>query len=128
MSPGDRGTGLIGSIAALTAFLALLLFATQLLLTLHARTVVASAAHEGARSAAIDPANPSARTNAEQRARDLMGAMGSDASFDWSGSTTDAMVLRIRVEAPRFVVRVAGGVSGGTNIDRRATVQVERLR
>jgi hypothetical protein len=128
MRLGDRGTGLIGSVAALTAFVALLLFATQLLLSLHARTVVTSAAHEGARSAAIDPANPSARRYAESRARGLMGAMGSTASFDWSRSTGDVIVLRIQVDAPRFVVRVGGGAGLGTHIDRSATVRVERLQ
>jgi hypothetical protein len=46
MRLGDRGTGTIGSVAALTAFIALMFFATQLLLSLHARTVVTSAAHE----------------------------------------------------------------------------------
>lgn len=119
---------MIGSVAALTTFVALMLFATQLLLSLHARTVVASAAHEGARSAAIDPANPSARRSAEARARGLMGALGSAASFDWSRSTDDSVVLRIRVDAPRFVVSVGDGAGLTTHIDRSATVRVERLR
>lgn len=124
----DRGTGMIGSVAALTAFIALMLLATHILLSLHARTVVTSAAHEGARSAAIDPADPSTRRAAEARARGLMGAMGSAASFDWSRSTDDSVVLRIQVDAPRFVVSVGDGAGLATHIDRSATVRVERLR
>lgn len=127
MRLGDRGTGLIGSVAALTAFVTLLLFATQLLLSLHARTVVSIAAHEAARFGAVDPANPSMRQSAEARARAVIGAMGSTASFNWSRSTGEEIVLRIQVNAPRFVVRVANGAGLGTHIDRSATVRAERL-
>lgn len=125
---GDHGIGVVSSVAALTSFIVLLLFATQLLLSLHARTVVASAAHEGARVAATDPASPDARRRGEQQARQLLGAMGASASFDWSRSTDDEVVVRVEVDAPRVIAALRDPASRSTHVERTARVRVERLR
>ena len=132
---GDIGTGLIGSIAALLAFLALLLFAVQLLMALYTTTVVTSAAHEAARVAArgaVDQRDPvavaTARARGEARLRQLLGGVGDRATLDWSSSTQDSVALRVRADAPRFLLPGLGGLDTIRHVDRTVRVRVEQLR
>jgi len=128
---GDRGAGMIGSLGGVLAFLALMFLAVQLLTNLYATSVVTSAAHEGARIAAgrgVDHSSAiavaRARSRGEQRARHLMGRFGHRVHMDWSGSTTDTVVLRVRADAPRFLL----GDLGRHHIDRTVRARVEELR
>ena len=68
---GDGGTGVIATIGGLLVFLALLLFAVQVLVGLHTRSVVTDAAYEGARAVAgarVDHTDPAAVAAAQVEA------------------------------------------------------------
>mgnify|MGYP005813844175 CR=1 FL=1 len=131
----DDGTGLLALSAGVLVFLAFLLFAMQLLIGLHARTSVTTAAFDGARmvaTAPIDHSDPgqvrTAQVRAEQRVRSLLGRMGTQATIDWSGSTGDAIAVRVRVAPPRFLLPGLSSVAGTRTIDQTARVRVEQVR
>ena len=132
---GDAGGGLIGTIGGVTVFLALLLFAVQLLVNLYAASMVTSAAYEGAREVAgarVDHADPiamaDARDRAEAHVRDLLGHAGAKATFDWSQSTPERVALRVRADAPRFLWPGLRGDLGFDHLDRTVEVRVEDWR
>lgn len=129
----DAGGGLIGTIGGVTVFLVLMLFAVQLLVNLYATSVVTSATYEGARQVAgsrVDHTDPAAlddsHARAEARVRDLLGAAGNNASFDWSQSTPDTVALRVRADPPRFGWPGLRGRIGFDHIDRTVRIRVER--
>lgn len=127
----DRGAGVIGTVGGLTAFLAFLLLATQLLVSLYATTVVTGATVDGARLAAEAPAGPAdlvVRRDVEAHVRDLLGRYGDDARLDWSGTTADVARLRVRIDSPSFVLRALPADLPFDHIDRTAVVRVERWR
>ena len=125
---GDAGTGLFSMVAAVVVFLVFLLFTVQLLVGLYGRSVVTSAAYDGASRVAghrsSDPA--SARADAEERVRQEVGDM--NLSFDWSASTIDTVVLRVQADNPRFAFPGFGGPLATDHIDRTVSVRVERVR
>lgn len=132
-SEGDAGVGLIGSMAGLLVFLALMLFATQTLIALHTRTVVTEAAYEGARAVAgarVDHDDPeavaAARATAERRVRNLLGRLGDRAEIDWTGTTVEEVHLRVSATPPSFLWTSLRG-PGATLVDRTVTVRVEDL-
>lgn len=128
---GDRGSGLIGTVAGLTAFLGFVLFAAQLLISLYATTVVTSAVDDGARLAAESDAGPldaGVRRTVEAHVRGLLGRYGDDARLDWSGSTADAVRLRVRIDSPSFLLRSLPADLPFDHIDRTAVVRVEDWR
>jgi hypothetical protein len=117
----------------LLVFLALLFFATHLLLHLYATSVVTSAAAEAARVAAVGdvdhdspPAVAQARARGEERARALLGHHGESAKIDWSGSDADTVVVRVEAESPRFLG--PGLLTSFDHIERTARARVETLR
>jgi hypothetical protein len=127
----DRGTGLIGSLAAVTVVLVLMFFAVQLLTSLYAASLVTSAAHEAVNLAAgrsVDQTDrvgvATARLRGERRARQLLGKFGDRVEMDWSGSNSDVVVLRVRAEPPRFLL----GDLGIGLVDRTVRARVEALR
>jgi Flp pilus assembly protein TadG len=129
----DRGTGMIGSLAAVLVFLAFLLLSAQLLATLYARSVVNAAGFDAARQVAsrdVDHADPDsvarARRRADQRLRALLGPMGDEAELTWASDGT-SVSLRVQVRPPQ--VPVPGlARRGRVEIDRRYTVRLEQLR
>jgi hypothetical protein len=130
---GDAGVGLIGSVAGLLVFLALMLFATQTLVALHTRTVVTDAAYEGARSVAgarVDHDDPAAvaaaQATAEARVRELLGRLGDRAELDWSGTTSEVVQLHVSATPPSFLWEALRG-PGAALVDRTVSVQVEDL-
>lgn len=133
-TPADDGVGLIGTIAGLLVFLALLLFAVQILIGLYTRTVVTDAAHEGARwvaGARVDHRDPtavaSARRDAEAKVRSLLGRFGDGVVLDWSDSTADTVALRIRARPPGFLWSALRG-PGAALVERTVHVRVEAVR
>ncbi len=131
----DDGTGLIGTTSGVLAFLCFLLFAVQLLIGLHARTVVTSVALAGAHrvaTARVDHGDPtaiaSARTEAEAEMRQMLGRQGEHTSFDWSGSSPDEVVLRVHADLPRFLLPGIQRRLATDAVDRTVRVRVERLR
>ena len=115
-------------IGAVIVFLVFLLFAVQLLVGLYGRSVVTSAAYDGARIVAghrtTDRAG--ARTRAEDRIRQQIGAM--HLRFDWTGSDDDTIVLRLQADNPRFLFPGFTGPLATDHIDRTVHVRVERVR
>lgn len=126
---GDAGTGLISTIGGVTCFLTFLLVATQVLLGLHTTSVVTGVAYDGARAVARAGHDPlavaDAQVAAEGRMRDLLGDL--PATFDWSASTTDEVVLRVRADTARVLPVSWDGPVGGDHVDRIVTVRREGL-
>lgn len=126
----EHGTGLIGSVAGVTVFLALLTVAVQVLVDLYQTSVVTAAAYDVARSVAADPDQPPTDPElaaAGARVRDLLGGVGDDAEVDWDVDEA-AGVLRLHVVVPtrRFLLPVVAGPLGLDEVDRTVTVRLEQ--
>lgn len=121
---GEAGTGLISTVGGVSAFLAFLLLATQVLLGLHTASAVTGVALDGARRVAhADPSSfPAAAADAEATMREVLGRL--EVEFDWSASTPDEVVLRVVATTPRVVPSAWDGPVGADVIDR--TVRVRR--
>lgn len=119
----------------MAVFLGFLFFAVHLVVSLYATSSVTGHAYDAARRVAaadIDHADPGARASAQRRAEaDVRASLGSYADhlapFDWSGTSADAVRLRVRAENPSFLV-FADGWLGVEEIDRTVTVRVEQVR
>ena len=132
---GDGGAGLVGTSAAVLVFLVFLLFAVQLLIGLYGRSVVTGAAYDGARSVAgarVDHADPvavaTAQATAVDRMRQQLGEVGSRATFDWTGTDADTVVLRVQADNPRFSIPGFTGPLATDHIDRTVHARIERIR
>ena len=125
---GDRGAGLIGTVAGVTVFLGFLLLAVQLLFNLYASSAVGAAAYDAARLVAEsgDP-GPPAQHRAEAHARQVLGRYADRVTFAWS---VDADRVRLHVQArnPSFLLPALGGAVGFDEVDRTVTLRIERLR
>lgn len=131
----DTGTGLIGTTVTVLVFLVFLLFAVQILIGLYGRSVVTSTAYDGARSVAgarvvhDDPAAvDGARAAAVERMRRQLGEVGDRATFDWSSSDGDTVVLRVQADNPRFSLPGFAGPLATDHIDRTVHARIERLQ
>ena len=94
----ERGAGLVGAVVGVTAFLALLLFAVQLVLNLYATSVVTAAAFDGARIVAGSDGGPTAEADAEAHVRDLIGAR-EELDLTWSYGE-DVVALTVETAHP----------------------------
>jgi hypothetical protein len=126
---------MIGTTAGVLVFLAFLLFATHLLLRLHAVSVVGAAAAEGARTVAdgaVDRSDPvalaRARAEGERRTRHLLGEAGREAELDWSSSTPETVALRVRLDVPDVLPAPLAMALPYDRVDRTVTVRAEELR
>jgi hypothetical protein len=130
VTQADRGAGLIASIAGVTAFLAFLTVAVQILVNLHTASVVTSVAYDAARQVAADGAgrDDADLAAAESFARSLLGRVGDDAEFEWIDDDPSVVQLRVIARSPRFLLPVVDGALGLDVIDRTVTVRVEELR
>ena len=131
---GERGTGLVGSIAGVAAFVLFLLFAVQLLVNLYTATTVSAAGLDAARTVASrhvdhDDAGSvaAARARAEARFRSLLGRSADRAELTWS-ITGDVVHLRVVARPPGVLPSTLGHRVAFGHIDRTFTVRVEELR
>lgn len=126
----ERGAGLLGAVAGLVVFLALLTVALQVLVNLHSASVVTAAAYDAARLAADGdgPPTEAREAAAEAHARSLLGSIGDDTTFEWDRSDPDVVQLRVVAPAPRFLLPVVDGALGLDVVDRTVTVRVEQLQ
>ena len=125
----ERGAGLIGAIAGVTVFLALLTVAVQVVFNLYTASVVTSATYDAARQVALDATQPPTEDElhaAEQFARDLLG--GLDAEFDWDLSDPEVVRLRVIADSPSFLLAAVEGAVGLDQIDRTVVVRVEDVQ
>ena len=124
----ESGSGPISTWIGFVVFLGLLLFAVQSLLNLYATSVVTSVAYDAAREVAGADGGPEEVARAEARARALLGRFGDAASFDWSSTSDDDVVLRVRGTVPRVLLPAQRGPVAFGEIDRTVRVRVERFR
>lgn len=124
----ERGSGIISTWIGFVVFLGTLLFAVQVLLNLYATSVVNAVAYDAAREVAQADGSPAARTGAENRAKTLLGKWGEQATFDWSGSTADDVVLRVRGSVPGVLLPALQRPTPFSAIDRTVRLRVERWR
>jgi hypothetical protein len=113
---GERGAGTIATLTGAVVFLAFVLFAVQLCLHLYASSTVGAVTADAAVLVARGGADEAA---AEARARDLLGEVGERASFDWSASTAEVVVLHVTAPSRHVLA-----VPGLDEVDR--TVRVRR--
>ena len=124
----ERGSGPVSTWIGFVVFLGLLLFAVQSLLNLYATSVLTSVAYDAAREVAGADGGMQAVAQAESRARGLMGRFGESVVFDWSGTSDEDVVLRVRGTVPRVLLPVQQGPVAFGEIDRTVRVRVERFR
>lgn len=101
----ERGSGLVGAIVGVTAFLALLLFAVQLVLNLYATSVVTAVAFDGARIVAGAEGGREAERVAEAHVREVLG--GHDLQLSWSYGD-DVVALTVETEHPTSLLAGMG--------------------
>lgn len=130
----EAGAGVIGTVVGVFVFLALLLFAVQVLVGLHATTVVTAVAYDAAKVVAgADAASASgggqaaAQARATADARRRLGRVGDGASFTWA-TAGDAVVLTVRAPRPRVLpTALVGGVTP-PDVVRTVRVRIEAVR
>lgn len=105
---------MVSSVVGVTAFLAMLLFAVQLVLNLYATSTVTAAAFDGARIVAGADGGPAAEPEAEARIRTLLGRYDDTGSLElsWEYRDTDArpgpdvVALTVDADHPTRLLRV----------------------
>lgn len=134
MTPGDRGSGMISSIVGVTAFLSLLLFATQLALNLYATSIVTAAVFDGARIVAGADGGTDAQVAAERHIRSVLGDYERRGTLrlSWAYRDTDGDpgvdVVAVTVEA-EHPTRLLGVLPlPFQHITRTIDVRLERFR
>lgn len=122
----------MGTVAGVTAFLFLLLFAVQVTATLYATSTTEAAGYDAARSVAAASAGgtPASMGEAVRRAeaqfRDLLGRRGEDAELDWD-IDEEHVSLHVVVDAPSILPSVIRDTAQLRRIERTFTVRVERV-
>jgi hypothetical protein len=128
----------IGASASILVFFVLLLSATQLMLGLHATSIVTAVAHDAARRASARGASLDHASMAryEAAARSQLGALGrpGTARFDWrlddidGDLAPDALELTVTVADPPAVLPATfGGLLGFDPIRETVRVRIEQL-
>lgn len=127
----ERGTGMVSSVVGVTAFLALLLFAVQLVLNLYATSTVTAAAFDGARIVAGAHGGPAAEVDAEAHIRSLLGRYD-DLHMTWDYRDTDAIpgadVVALEIDAEHPTRLLGVFPVPYQHVDRTITVRIEQLR
>ena len=124
----EDGGGPISTWIGFVVFLGMLLFTVQALLNLYATTVLSSVAFDAARQVAESDGSSGAIAGAEAQARQMLGRFGSDVTFDWSATTGDDIVLRVRGRVPSVVLTPGRTALPFGDIDRTVRLRVERFR
>ena len=130
----ERGTGVVSTLVGATAFLTMLLFATQLVLNLYATSTVTAAAFDGARIVAGSQGGESAEAEAEAHVRSLLSRYSAAGRLElsWAYRDTDAVpgadVVALTVDAdhPTRLLRVMR--LPFQHVRRTVTVRIESFR
>ncbi len=130
----QEGTGVIGSVAGVTVFLAFLLFAVQMTAQLSTATTVSAVGYDAARAVAsrrVDHADPvavaRAQVRAEAQGRRLLGGTGGQARFAWT-IDADSVRLRLGARVPGILPPGWSGMTGPGWIERTFAVRIEQTR
>jgi hypothetical protein len=129
----QAGAGLVSTLAGVSAFLVLLLFAVHLVLNLYATSVVNAVTFDAARVVSGSNGGRGAELAAEGKARALLGRYDDegDLAFQWRYPSTDgdaepdAVELRVVATHPTHLSLIELPWS---EVDRTVTVRLERLR
>ena len=124
----ERGGGLVQLWAGFFVFLAMLLFAVQVLFNLYAASVVTAVSFDAARRVAGGDGGIEAIADAEDTARQALGRYQSRVTFDWNGTSADEVVLRVQAENPSVLLPLLRGPAALQALDRTIRVRVERFR
>lgn len=124
----EEGSGLVSSWFGVLVFLVVLLAAVQVLLNLFVTSMVGSAAYDAARLAAAGGADSAAMGQAEDHARRMLGRFGDEVRFDWTGSGSEEVVLRVQARAPGVMPAAVRGPVAFGDVDRTVRVRVETFR
>lgn len=127
MPTSERGVGAISALIGVVMFLMFCLAATQVTISLYARSTLSAVAYDAARAVATQYSGcgaSSATTHAEGRARQQLGQLGQRAEFTWS-CTGSAVTLTINVDLPNVLPPAWGRATGTDFAHRTATVRVE---
>lgn len=127
---GEQGTGLVGTIGGLAMFIVLLMFAVNLLTHLYYTSSVTAVTFDAARAVAgaqsVD--DMGARASAVANARALLGGIGADTDFDWSGTSAEVVRLRVDAPTPHLLPATMLRELGMDRIRRTVVVRAERFR
>ena len=124
----ERGGGPISIWIGFSVFLVMLLFAVQVLFNLYAASVVTAVSYDAARRVAGSDGGPAYMAEAEEQARRSLGRYASRVTFDWSASSAEEVVLRVRSDNPSVLLPVLAGPAALDRLDRTIRVRVERFR
>jgi len=111
-----------------SVFLVLLLFATQVTFNLYAASVVTAVSYDAARRVAAGDGGAGLTAQAEADARQSLGRYAGRVTFDWSGTTTDEVVLRVEAANSSLLLPIVPGRAAFDHLDRTVRVRVERFR
>lgn len=131
---GDRGTGLVGSLAGFTVVLLFITFAAQVLLGLYATSTVRAVVHDAASRAADQRTSRPDLAGLAAQAEASLGEMGERTTVtldlvDEDGDGAPDVVAGHAVAVPpRLVPPSIGGMIGFDRIDVAVRVRIERLR
>jgi hypothetical protein len=124
----EDGTGMIGTVSGLLAFLLFLLLAVHVLVHLYATSAVTAVAFDAARVVSGHDGGSAGEAHARLEAQRMLGRWGKDVELSFAGSTPDEVVLSVRARSPALLPRAVGAVTGIGEIERKIRVRRERLR
>jgi len=124
----ERGGGPISLWIGFSVFLVMLLFAVQVLFNLYAASVVTAVSYDAARRVAGSDGGAPYMAKAEEQARQNLGRYASRVTFDWSATSSEEVVLRVRSDNPSVLLPVMAGPAALDRLDRTIRVRVERFR
>ena len=128
-----RGSGLFGTLMGFTVFMLLLIAAVQVLFSLHATTVVTSAAFDAARLVAgyDSVADRCAATEAaESSLRQRLGRYleRGTVTLSWTCNDPETVRLAVRADHPAVLPGPLRGLAGLGRLERIVEVRSEDLR
>ncbi|HET7489154.1 MAG TPA: hypothetical protein VFJ85_14580 [Acidimicrobiales bacterium] len=127
---GEAGTGVIATVFGVTAFLAFLMFAAQVLIGLYTRSLVSAATYDAARSVAGGGPAPVTENDAAANAQAQLGSYGKQVAFDWhpDDPRRDIEVhLTVTGPAPSLLPDSLLHMVGLGRIERSVTVRREKV-
>lgn len=124
----ERGGGPISLWIGFSLFLIMLLFAVQVLFNLYAASVVTAISYDAARRVAGGDGGESYVAEAEEQARQSLGRYAEKVTFDWSGTNSEEVVLRVQSDNPSVLLPPMAGPAALDRLDRTIRVRVERFR
>lgn len=124
---------MVSTLVGVTAFLTMLLFATQLVLNLYATSTVTAAAFDGARIVAGSEGGESAEADAEAHVRSLLGRYAAAGTLELSWAYRDSdgiagndiVALTVDADHPTRLLRMRLPFQ---HIRRTVTVRIESFR